>query len=142
MMKEVRKAGDVHIEGIVSLDERIIDSRAREAMLRQAVQEGRCHVVLVEGKVVGFGIMHYHFYGLGFVELIIVDPDYRRQGIATLLLEEFKQTCTTEKLFTSTNTSNVRMQLVLEKSGFVKCGHIDKLDEGDPELVYCYELNK
>jgi hypothetical protein len=44
--------------------------------------------------------------------------------------------CRTEKLFTSTNLSNLPMQSLLAKRGYKLSGVIDNLDPGDPELVY------
>ncbi len=41
-----------------------------------------------------------------------------------------------EKLFTSTNLSNLPMQALLAKLGYTLSGVIHNLDEGDPELVY------
>jgi len=35
--------------------------------------------------------------------------------------------------------SNIQMQKLLESCGFERCGWIDRLDEGDPETVYCFE---
>lgn len=42
----------------------------------------------------------------------------------------------TEKLFTSTNLSNLPMQSLLVRLGYLLSGVIHHLDEGDPELVY------
>jgi hypothetical protein len=40
------------------------------------------------------------------------------------------------KLFTSTNRSNLPMQALLAKLGFVQCGEVNELDPGDPELFF------
>ncbi|MFJ9107636.1 hypothetical protein [Streptomyces sp. NPDC102283] len=42
--------------------------------------------------------------------------------------------CTTPKLFTSTNVSNQPMQRLLQKAS--PAGLLHGLDEGDPELFY------
>jgi hypothetical protein len=45
--------------------------------------------------------------------------------------------CRTAKLFTSTNLSNVPMQMLLRKLAYKLSGVIHGLDENDPELIYC-----
>ena len=40
------------------------------------------------------------------------------------------------KVFTSTNTSNAPAQALMEASGFERCGRVEHLDEGDPELFH------
>lgn len=42
----------------------------------------------------------------------------------------------TAKLFTSTNESNVAMQRLCDRLGYVRSGFIENLDERDPEVVY------
>ena len=44
--------------------------------------------------------------------------------------------CKKEKLFTSTNKSNVPMQKLMEKLKYKKSGIVHNLDPGDPELFF------
>ncbi len=90
----------------------------------------------MDGKCIGFAIADQSFYGQSFIWLLIVDPEYRRQSVASSLIHHIEATCPTEKLFTSTNQSNVIMQRLMKKTGFAKTGYIENLDEGDPEIVY------
>lgn len=138
----VKQADVSRIEEIVALDEAVMGTRCREPLLRQAVGDGECYVVLNENAVMGFGILDYSFYENGFIKLLIVGSGWRRRGFGRLLVETFKELCRTEKLFTSTNSSNRPMQMLLADCGFERCGRIDRLDEGDPELVYCFERNR
>jgi len=39
-------------------------------------------------------------------------------------------------MFTSTNRSNLAMQSLLRREGWLFSGELDGLDEGDPELVF------
>jgi ribosomal protein S18 acetylase RimI-like enzyme len=102
--------------------------------------QGRCAVARVDGVVRGFMIMDENFFGHGFVELLHVHPDFRRRGIGIALMRSAEIDAPTEKLFTSTNQSNLPMQKLCEKIGFVRSGIIDNLDEGDPELIYFKQL--
>jgi len=40
------------------------------------------------------------------------------------------------RAFTSTNASNEPMQKLLGKFGFIESGHVENLDEGDPEIIF------
>jgi ribosomal protein S18 acetylase RimI-like enzyme len=97
---------------------------------------GHCLIARVDGGVAGYALLTQSFYGYGFIELLIVHPDYRRRGVATALIRACEASSPTEKLFTSTNQSNVPMQRLCETLGFVRSGMIENLDEGDPEIVY------
>lgn len=141
MDRTVSRAAAAQIESIIRLDESVIGSRSRERMIREAVIRGQCHVIKTESGVAAFGILNYHFYGNGFIDLLIVGKEYRCRGLGRTLVESFREMCETDKLFTSTNSSNIPMQNVLDGCGFRCCGWID-LDKGDPELVYCFERKK
>lgn len=138
----VKQAVSSQIEFIVDLDETVIGSRCRESLIRQAVGNGECNVVLKEMTIMGFGILDYSFFENGFIKLLIVGSGWRRRGFGRLLVETFKEQCRTEKLFTSTNRSNRPMQMLLAGCGFERCGLVERLDEGDPELIYCFERNR
>lgn len=84
----------------------------------------------------GYGVLHYHFFGCGFIELLMVGERYRRRGVGLVLITALKSHCRHPKLFTSTNRSNLPMQRLLLNAGFVASGQIDNLDDGDPEQVF------
>jgi ribosomal protein S18 acetylase RimI-like enzyme len=88
------------------------------------------------GTVVAYAVLDYSFYGNGFISLVYVAESARRSGIGRALMRSLDQRCTTEKLFTSTNESNVPMRRLLESLGYEGSGIIYNLDPGDPELVY------
>lgn len=138
----VIKAIKDDIEQIVSLDESVIGSRRRESLIVEAVEKKCCYIVKNGDVIAAYSIINDHFFGQYFLELLIVGKTYRRKGVGTVILEYFKDYDGAGKRFTSTNLSNLPMQKLLEKCGFELCGRIDRLDEGDPEIVYCYENEK
>lgn len=113
-----------------------LDLLHRDKAITEAVQNGSCYIATSSGVIVGFALLHYHFFDYGFIDLLIVADEHRRQGIGSALLNYLFDICQTEKLFASTNESNLPMQGLLAKTGFVCCGQIDALDEGDPEIFY------
>lgn len=136
---QIRLAAMEQLEQVVLLDQTTLGSTDREQLIQRAIELEQCHLVMLGREIVAYSITHYHFFGNGFIELLVVAEHRRRQGIGRLLLAELKETCQTEKLFTSTNCSNQPMQRLLERCGFKRCGWVDQLDPGDPELFYCYD---
>jgi GNAT superfamily N-acetyltransferase len=76
------------------------------------------------------------FFGHTFLAYLAVEPPYRRHTFAGMLLEEAEHRAVTDRVFSSTNVSNIAMQAVFNHYGWRRCGQIDELDPGDPELVY------
>lgn len=131
----MRRAEISDIRDIIELDKSVAGIN-RGKMIGRAVHARQCFVAANSSKLAAFGIMDYSFFGQGFINLLIVGNDFRRSGLAGRLIARLTDICRTEKIFTSTNRSNLPMQKVLDKYGFKQCGIINELDEGDPELVY------
>ena len=133
----------VIIEKALSGDFEQIIALARpeqRSLIGAALGRGRCVVARVDGSVRGFLVADDRFFGHTFVELLHVHPDFRRRGIATALMRAAELDAATEKLFTSTNQSNIPMQRLCEKIGFVRSGIVENLDEGDPEIFFFKRL--
>ena len=113
-----------------------IDPFRRTESIHHAIKRDECYIAVYDGVIKGFAIMNYTFFDNGFMELLMVAEKYRQCGIGSVLLNHLFAVCKTEKLFTSTNRSNRPMRKLLGKLGFVFCGQIDALDEGDPELFF------
>jgi ribosomal protein S18 acetylase RimI-like enzyme len=98
-------------------------------------------VAFAGGTLVGVAEFHTRFYGHLFIELLLVDERHRRRGVASALISACAAASPTDKLFTSTNTSNLAAQKLFLRAGFQVSGSIDNLDDGDPEIVYCKLLH-
>jgi ribosomal protein S18 acetylase RimI-like enzyme len=131
----IRPATSSDVAEIFQIDPLAESSRKRRDSIQKAVTAGFCHIA-EKDKILGFTVLDYSFYGNGFVSLLVVRPDCRRQGVASALVKYLETICTTGKLFTSTNESNLPMQALLEKLCFQPSGIIYGLDEGDPELIF------
>ncbi len=112
----------------------------REARITEAILDNECFVILANDRAVGFVIFNYRFFNQGWIELIIIEKKYRGKGIGGQAFDLICKQCKTNKIFTSTNTSNIQMQKALSKVGFSFAGEINGLDEGDPELFYYKRL--
>ena len=135
-MIDICPAAPHHIEALVALDSVAQHAPERAAQIQAWVQAGTCHVLLVDGRAAAYGVLHHQFFNCGFIEMLMVGPGYRRQGLARQLVEHLRAQCARPKLFTSTNRSNTAMHALLVQAGFQRSGYIDNLDEGDPEWVF------
>jgi GNAT superfamily N-acetyltransferase len=109
----------------------------RAEFLRSSLTLGRCQVHVADGAVTGFVIVRpASFYGRDFIELLVVDPAFRRSGVGRALLRHALATASTSRVFTSTNTSNHPMRSLLEAEDWTFSGELDGLDDDDPELVF------
>lgn len=132
----IRIATNADVDTILAFDLLVQAELKRQAFIRHAIEQGYCTVVEADGQAVAYLIMERNFFGLPFIELIYVHTDYRKHGFASALMLHIEATCESEKLFTSTNLSNLRMQRLLEKLGYTISGVVHNLDEGDPEVFY------
>ena len=114
---------------------------ARADYLKDVAARSGLLVAYASEVAVGFGCLDDQvFFHTPFVSLLVVHPGYRRQGIGRALLDRFVQESAGERLFTSTNLSNGPMIALLRSQGFVLCGQVSGLDEGDPELFFANDL--
>ena len=137
---QIDVAQEVDIDEMVALDALVSGNASRRNLIIQTVKQHHGYVARQETQIVGFLLMHEHFFELPFIELLMVHPSFRRQGIGTALMQHIETIYTPGKLFTSTNLSNERMQRLCERLGYVRSGIIEHLDEDDPELFYFKQL--
>jgi len=135
----VERATEEDIADILAIDQ-AIGAVHRSSWLVEAVRARQALIAREGEHKLGFAVVHRHFFGQPFVELLVVHPNARRRGGGSALLAYVEKTQPGDKLFTSTNQSNTVMQALLEKRGYVRSGQIDNLDEGDPEIIYFKRL--
>lgn len=136
----VRQATDSDVAALIALDSVAEHEPQRAAQIRAWCGQGECYLAKEQDVVMGYGVLHYHFFGCGFIEMLMVGERYRRRGAGQALITALKSHCRNPKLFTSTNRSNLSMQRLLLNAGFVASGQIDNLDDGDPEQVFFIPL--
>lgn len=126
-----------HLSDILDFDPLSKDEQ-RKNYLKQQIQFKHCYVAIFQNNVVGYVILDTHFFfHLPFISLLVVKGKMRRKGIGTALLKYIIEMCSEQKLFTSANKSNLPMQLLCERLGFIPCGCVEHIDEDDPEIFYC-----
>jgi GNAT superfamily N-acetyltransferase/catechol 2,3-dioxygenase-like lactoylglutathione lyase family enzyme len=107
------------------------------ARLRAAVDNGEVLVVRDGTEIAGFAWIQPHgFFGHAFVNLLVVAAPHRRRGYATALMRQAQIYATTDRIVTSTNRSNEAMHSLCRRNGWHRCGEVDAVDAGDPEVFY------
>lgn len=134
------KAQLIDLDEIVHMDKEVIGSEIRRKDIKKAIEEERCLAIKKGISFVGFLIFNTYFFDCSFISLIIVKPTERRKGYATSLLQYFESVSPTNKIFSSTNQSNKKMQEVFKANGFIQSGFVENLDEGDAEIIYFKSL--
>ena len=138
----VRPAGPADVAAIEAVDPVAASDEERRRFIAERVAAGQTLVAVGHDAanggtvVVGYLVMDHAFFGRGFVVMLCVHPEHRRQGIGRTLLCRAEEACRTPRLFTSTNRSNLPMQRLLEGLGYRHSGMVDDLDPGDPEVFY------
>lgn len=140
-MIQVRMATLNDLENLVYIDSEVIGNKEREVELRESIEENRCFLGQMENQIAGFIVYHNYFFGHLFIDLVIVRPKLQRQGIAKTLMEYVENICLTNKIFSSTNKSNEKMQKVFDSLNYVRSGYIDNLDDGDKEIVFFKKIS-
>ena len=133
----VRAATTSDLEAVLKIAELTSSSTERESLLTLRIESGECLVRENQSRVVGFvTLARRSFFGRDFIELLAVDPDYRRKGVGGALLRGSVNEATTSAIFVSANLSNHAMLNLLRKEQWQFSGELEGLDEGDPELVF------
>ncbi len=137
---KIRTATSSDVPAMYTVDHIAVDDGGRRQNIRDWVNADQAIVAVVGNTVVGYSALEYTFFGYGFIVMLVVKKESRRNGVATALVEYHEQRCTTNKLFTSTNESNKPMQALMKNMRYEPSGTVYNLDEGDPELFYVKRL--
>ncbi|RTQ88546.1 MULTISPECIES: GNAT family N-acetyltransferase [Stenotrophomonas] len=132
----VRDATPTDAPALIALDSVAASDPRRADQIGEWLAKGNVQIAEGSGEVVGYMVIHHHFFGEAFVEMLMVAREKRSQGIGATLLRHAIALQGQGRLFTSTNASNTGMQRLLATSGFIDSGIVHGLDEGDPELIY------
>ncbi|MEU0298710.1 GNAT family N-acetyltransferase [Streptomyces sp. NPDC006175] len=135
----MRRATESDAEALAAIDVVAVAGDAeRRTSIARWCRLGRALVAEEANRPLGYCVLEYTFFGQGFIPMLMVTPPARRRGVGRRLPAAAAARCTTPKLFTSTNVSNVPVQRLLRGAGWDPVGLLHGLDEGDPELFYLH----
>lgn len=127
------------LESIYAIDHlAAADDGERRDELERALRDGRMRVLRDDSTVAGYSVMAPWWFGAAFLQLVYVAQEHRRSGLGHLLLDDIEH-LTEQPVFTSTNETNHPMRRLLEARQWLRCGHLEGLDEDDPELFYRFK---
>ncbi|MFZ5354883.1 MAG: GNAT family N-acetyltransferase [Bacillota bacterium] len=137
----VRFAEMKDLEACVEFDhskrEDIIESKIN---LHEIIVAERC------GQIIGYIKLEYIWTELPYLSLILLKPEHRGKGIGTLMLNylvDFLQINGFELLLSSSQVDEAEPQKWHRKKGFVECGILNGINEGNiGEVFFKLDLTK
>ena len=133
MSLSIRQALAEDIHHLTGIDAVARNDERRREQLAQAIRARECWIACEANDAatpLGYGCLEY------FIPLVVVSDASRRTGVGRQLMTHLERVASAQKVFTSTNTSNLPMRQLLAQLGYQHSGTIENLDPGDPELVF------
>jgi len=137
---EIRQAQADDVDAICTVDHIAAVEEERRQFIHRSVHDGLTFVALINGEIVGYSVLEHSFFGRGFIAMLMVRPDHRRRSLGSALVRHVEGLCKSDRIFTSTNKSNLAMRALLENLRYTRSGVVDDLDPGDPELIFSRQL--
>jgi ribosomal protein S18 acetylase RimI-like enzyme len=137
-MLEIARSAPRDVARVCAFDPMARDNEERRALLAEWTAGGLVQIGTIDDDIVGFAVLTRHFFQQPFIDLVIVAEGQRRHGHGLALVRHCVELAPGDKIWTSTNQSNLAMQALLAKAGFVPSGRVDNLDPGDPELIFVH----
>lgn len=134
----LRRAGESDLSQLEAIAWPPLLAEPRRRRFLRGLAEGEVVVACRTGdpEICAYAWIYEYFFGHTFLAYLAVQPQYRRNGLAGMILSETERRAVTDRVFSSTNASNSAMQAVFARHQWRRCGEIDELDPGDPEIVY------
>ena len=132
----LRRAKPADLPAMAAIDPKFATLPGRATATAELVALGESWVAQADGAVAGYALVSRHFFARPFVDLLLVAEDQRRRGIGAMLMAACEAAHGDDRMFTSTNESNLPMRALLAGAGWQVSGIVENLDPGDPELVF------
>ena len=98
-MISARLAVENDIPIICSFDHIAQEEQQRREFIARSVRASCCYKAVIDNQIVGYGVFDYSFFAQGFISMLYVYPDYRRQGVGVTLMQHLEAVCSTAKLY-------------------------------------------
>ncbi|MEO8685113.1 MAG: GNAT family N-acetyltransferase [Devosia sp.] len=128
------------LASLCALDTTVRTDPARAPQIEAWIAARAAHIVSRDGSSAGYGALTHDFFHAGMIEMVMIAEPFRRRGLGVALVNHLAAFCRSGTLWSSTNSSNIAMQSLLDGARFIRSGLIEGLDEGDPEVIYRKQL--
>ena len=107
----------------------------------QEIKQNYLMVYIINHQVVGYItiIASSCLCGHPLISFLCVHPQYRRQGIASILLAEAEKMYSNKKLFISTESNNRIMLDLIKQRDYVIAGSLAEINDDGSDEVYFYQ---
>lgn len=133
---QIRGATPSDVAALLAMDTHLKTDPNRASAIPEWVRSGGCLVAELGDRSVGYTAVRNIFFHQPMIEILMVAAAHRRSGIGRALLRAALALAAADKVWTSTNRSNLPMQALLRAEGFVYAGMVEGLDVDDAELFY------
>ncbi len=137
---DIRQAQQTDVNAICATDHIAEAQEQRREFIRKSLRDGNAYVALIGDQIVGYSVLEHSFFAREFIAMLMVHSEYRRRGVGSALVRHMERLCKSDRIFTSTNESDLPMQALLEKLGYTRSGVVRDLDPKDTELLYSKQL--
>jgi GNAT superfamily N-acetyltransferase len=114
----LRLASPADLPAMAAIDPKFVNEPGRASAAVELVGLGESWVAEADGAVVGYALVSRHFFARPFVDLLVVAEDQRRRGIGLALMTACEASHGDDRMFTSTNESNLPMRALLAGAGW------------------------
>lgn len=110
----------------------------RRQHFRQMIPQGGMIVLEQDDRIRAYASFDPDWFGCTFLKLVVVDHQFRRQGMASILISHIEHNhCPSGRFFSSTEADNLASIALHSRLGFVESGWLDNLPQPNRELFYC-----
>ncbi|MCF7827008.1 MAG: GNAT family N-acetyltransferase [Candidatus Marinimicrobia bacterium] len=136
----IRPALRKDLDACVAIDApnfNIYDREKRRKHFLDMIPRGMMLVLEAESTIVAYATFDSEWFGCTFLKLVVTDQAFRRQGLASKLIQHIETNhCPSGKFFSSTEADNepsIHLHLQL---GFKESGWLDNLPQPHREIFY------
>jgi GNAT superfamily N-acetyltransferase len=133
---EIRPVGPEGIGLLERVDPRFRTDLASRQHILDLLGLRLSWLATLDDEPAGYAVVTRHFFNFPFVDLLHVSDALRRGGVGRALMAHCEAAHDADRIFTSTNESNVPMRALMVAMAWRPCGQVDALDPGDPELFF------
>jgi hypothetical protein len=134
-MLHIREAMPADVSALIALDSVAVHDPQRARQISDWQARGGVHVAEWAGQLAGYLVIHHHFFGEAFVEMLMVARELTQPGRRRRPAAPCHRAARPRQAVHFDQCFQYRHATPARRFGFHRQRH-RALDEGDPELLY------